>query len=949
MVLSGSAQISGCIEIEDILVDGCGSPEGQNERLTFRVGSTPLNISNMNVMWPNNPFLGICQTAQTAQTVAQFNSQILGCGYVLEPVNGVLPANKRVMIFTSEYFSTAAYSMANLNDTVIALFQCGATSNGHFANYSATPGLRTTIISFSSPSPCADTATYNISLLVNINGGYGGNAADRNGSSVSFMNNNVVYYNNGCNPPYVPVTVDAGTVPGSHCPGQFVQLSGVITGTPQSYQWSGGGGNFSFQSSLSTFYTISQNDAGGVWLKLTANTCNGPIVDSVFINVPSQNQLALNPSGNLNLCSGQNVSVTASGGGGSYLWNGVANIATINITAGGTYVVQSSDACYQYTDSVVVTELNSPVASIDTSANTTLCPSDNITLTASGGANYQWLNGPASAQYTVGAAGNYSVTVSNQCGADVASIQINSSPAVNAQIVSSGGLQLCPGDSLILTASGGTNYLWNNASTSNSIVVYSQGTYAVDAIGYCGTSNASVNVTSDTPPQIALQASGPMSFCVGQNVTLTAMGFTSYLWSNGSTTDSYISSQTENVWVAAANNCGSDTAYASLVVNPLPQAVINPPASLVICPGQTISLSSSGNYSTTWNTGINTSNLQINQGGVYYVVDNGMCGADTAFVTITQENFPQASITSPQNFEECQGNSVALNGSGGTSFIWSTGQTTAGINAFQSGNYSYIAQNICGVDTATATVTITPIPLASFQSTGPLSFCAGQSVSLTFNGIGTFLWSEPIAPGTITINQAGNYYLTAFNQCGADTLFFTTQVFNPTASFEQDKLFGESPLIVQFNNTGQNYNFSEWYFGNGNYSNTTSPTEMFTAAGIYEIVLVNFDLNGCYDTAISKLEVIQGSEIFYPNAFTPNGDELNDVFKVMASGVESFQAFVYDRWGTQIFRWDDLLTGWDGFSSSGELVPMGVYVVTLNFKLVNGNTREITDKITLVR
>jgi len=903
----------------------------------------------MNVMWPNNPFLGVCQTAQTAATVAQFNAQILGCGYVLEPINGVLPANKRVMIFTSEYFSTAAYSMANLNDTVIALFQCGATSNGHFANYSSTPGLRTTIISFSSPSQCADTATYNISLTVNIFGGYGGSAADRNGSSVSFINNNVVYYNNGCNPPFVPVTVDAGSVAGTHCPGHFVQLNGAITGTPQSYQWSGGSGNFSFQSSLSTFYTISNNDAGVVWLKLTANTCNGPIVDSVYINVPAQNQLTLNPSGNLNLCSGQSISVTATGGGGSYLWNGVANIPTINITAGGTYVVQSSDACYQYIDSVVVTEITLPVAVIDTSGNTTLCPGDNVTLTASGGANFQWLNGPATASYTVSTAGNYSVTVSNQCGSGVASIQINSSPAVNAQIASSGGLQLCPGDSLILTASGGTTFIWDNGNSSNSIVVNSQGSYTVTASGFCGTSSATVNITSDVPPQITIQASGPLSFCAGQNVILTATGFTTYQWSNGTTADSYTSSQTENVWVTATNNCGSDTAYASLVMNPLPVAQISQPLSTIICPGQTINLSGTGNYTTNWSTGSNTSSIQINQEGVFYVVDIGFCGSDTAFVSIAQENLPQASIASPQNFEECQGNSVVLIGSGGTSFIWSTGQTAASINTFQSGNYSYIAQNICGLDTATVTVVITPIPVASYEASGPLSFCAGQSVALTFNGIGNFLWSEPISPGTITINQAGNYYLTAFNQCGADTIFFTTQVFNPVASFEQDKLFGESPLIVQFTNTGQNYNFSEWYFGNGNYTTTTSPTEMFTAAGIYEIVLVNFDLNGCYDTATSKLEVIQGSEIFYPNAFTPNGDELNDVFKVMASGVESFQAFIYDRWGTQIFSWDDLLSGWNGFSSSGELVPVGVYVLSLNFKLVNGATREITDKITLIR
>ena len=81
-----SAQSGGCFEIKSILVDACGSPEGENEMVLFEVGAADLNISNMIVDWPNNPWLGLCQDATTASIVSSVNQIILGCGSLTEPV-----------------------------------------------------------------------------------------------------------------------------------------------------------------------------------------------------------------------------------------------------------------------------------------------------------------------------------------------------------------------------------------------------------------------------------------------------------------------------------------------------------------------------------------------------------------------------------------------------------------------------------------------------------------------------------------------------------------------------------------------------------------------------------------------------------------------------------------------------------------------------------------------
>lgn len=79
-----------CIEINSILVDACGFPEGENEMVRFTVGATPLPINLLTVTWPTTTlnFLGICQNANTAQKVADLNANIQSCGYILEPVGG---------------------------------------------------------------------------------------------------------------------------------------------------------------------------------------------------------------------------------------------------------------------------------------------------------------------------------------------------------------------------------------------------------------------------------------------------------------------------------------------------------------------------------------------------------------------------------------------------------------------------------------------------------------------------------------------------------------------------------------------------------------------------------------------------------------------------------------------------------------------------------------------
>lgn len=278
----------GCFEIKSILVDACGTPEGENEMALFDVGTAPLNVANMMVDWPNNNFQGLCQDAATAAVVSNINALIAGCGSVTEPVNGVLPANSKVLLLTSVNVNAILNSFANLNDDLIVLFQCNGNTSGHFANYNLTPGLRTLSIEFTGTGGCIDSVTYDRTLLLNQFGTLGGFSSDNDGAFVDFTPSGVPsYLNYGCQVLSTGISINAGPDAGI-CPGGATTAS--LTGSGFSLvgnpSWSGGTGTFNPNNALTTTYTPGAGETGIVNLVLTANgSCSLVVTDTVQVNI----------------------------------------------------------------------------------------------------------------------------------------------------------------------------------------------------------------------------------------------------------------------------------------------------------------------------------------------------------------------------------------------------------------------------------------------------------------------------------------------------------------------------------------------------------------------------------------------------------------------------------------------------------------------------------------
>lgn len=519
-----------CLEIESILVDACtasgscpGSSEGQNEMVRFITGPDPLALADLSIDWPNNSFLGLVQNATTAALVAQLNASIASCGHLLEPPGGIIPAGTRVLLITSTDLCVPANSFAALSDTLHVIFQDAGNTAGHFANHNnggvigpapSGPGSVRTLIITHTPTSCGDTATYDLPQLVNVYGTYGGAASENDGATARFAWPGAPvasYVNLGCQAPFDQIDVDIPSIGSVPC-GSIIQVSVDITGDYTSIQWSGGTGIFSTPGGLVTNYYPDADFGSVLFFCCVADVCGQLVCDSLLVPITGGPTAAINASGPLALCPGDNVVLTATGGG-NYDWNTGASTASITVDTTGTYTVVVSTVCGFDTASVVVT-VATPIAAAIT-GSLAFCTGGSTTLTATpGGGSYLWSTGSTDASIVVNAPGSYSVTVSDGCTSGAASAMVTDY-ALEVEAAASPVFGQAP-LAVDFTASStppATTWLWDlgNGSTAGSAAftnvydvpgIYTIIVTATDANGCASTDTLIVEVVDLIPSQV---------------------------------------------------------------------------------------------------------------------------------------------------------------------------------------------------------------------------------------------------------------------------------------------------------------------------------------------------------------------------------------------------------------------------------------------------------------
>lgn len=392
------------------------------------------------------------------------------------------------------------------------------------------------------------------------------------------------------------------------------------------------------------------------------------------------------------VCAGSSDTLSATEGYGPYTWFSInpeqhydtsASIvitpdSTNDYVASAIYIADSNTHCKMF-DTVKVEVL--PVVEADAGADREICIGTQDTLKATGGLTYLWSTGDSTDMVliTPDSTLTYTVTVSNSCFSDTASVSITvvDLPTADAGIEDT----ICNGQTDTLVATGGETYVWSTGDSTAAIVVSPQSntTYYVTVFNEAGCADAdSVAVVVLESPVI--DVGEDFNICTGGSDTLTASGGPPYYWSTGDTTESIIiTPDSTTVYTVSTWNENGCNASDSITVTVLVPFEANAGADRSICTGQSDTLVAEGGSMYSWSTGDTTASIVVTPDSTttYYVTVSDGCYSDTDTVTVTVNGLPEADAGETEFI--CYGTSGTLTATGGTSYYWSTNETTASI------------------------------------------------------------------------------------------------------------------------------------------------------------------------------------------------------------------------------------------------------------------------------
>lgn len=288
-----------------------------------------------------------------------------------------------------------------------------------------------------------------------------------------------------------------------------------------------------------------------------------------------------------------------------------------------------------------------------------------------------------------------------------------------------------------------------------------------------------------------------------------------------------------------------------------------------------------------------------------------------------------------------------------------TAQTTSDFNVNSSGDcYNFLMMGLyyqttsCNVCTPSSTIALN----VNAASSGG---CGANTGSVTATATGgtapyTYLW-QPGGYTTATVNNlpAGTYTVTVNDAsgcgAGADTVTVTVGNF-PVAQFA----LNPSPTAYfpgQLCMTDQTVGGADWQWLVNGVPVDTNASYCYTLpdTGNYCVQLLVANASGCPDTAQQCIVALGESMISVPNVFTPNGDGTNDAFVVTFINLSALHCEIYDRWGAKVYEWDGLTGSWDGKTTNGKRAVDGVYYYVVKATTNQGEQRELTGFVHLVR
>ncbi len=697
-----------------------------------------------------------------------------------------------------------------------------------------------------------------------------------------------------------------------------LQVSGGIP--PYVFNWMNGATASTLSNLSIGNYSVTVSDQSGcsMFTNTTLYSTSAPIIN-------------LNSFSN-NICIGNSTTISATGAT-TYTWSpstglnvSTGNNVIANPTVTTTYSVNGSTASgCSAISSIVITVSPNPNLSVAPLASS-ICLGGSTTISAVGASTYSWspsINLSSSTGATVTASPTITTTytiigMSNGCNAEAtAVVNLISAPTINLNSIDT---NICLGNSVVLIASGnGTNYAWSpstglSATTGNTVSANPNSTTVYQVVstiaGGCS-SSSSVLVNVNALPIVNI-SSGNNAICVGGTVVMNAIGAGSYTWSPSTALNIISGTQV----VASPNSSitytvtGIDlttgcSAQATNSISIIPAPIVAVSASSTsICSGQNSILAASGANTYSWYPTIGLSGTNgasvistPDSTMTYMVVGTNLSGcSDTASINITVGTLPDV-IVDVLPDEGCEPMTVTFDNhtTGAASFNWSFGDSNSSTN-------------------------VSPVHTYNAQGTYPVSLVVTS-----------------LAGCTDTLNNLATINVHP----------------TPFASFTVNPDFGVVTNIndatFTFLNHSTNATHYKWFFGDGATDSYKNPIHTYLNAGEFNVTLIASGDYDCADTlTLYPIIIVEDGSIFIPNAFTPNGDGMNDVFNIFGTGIQHFTLKIFDRIGELVYEGNEVSPGWDA-TFRGQPVNVGVFVYVADITYEDGTKANKKGDLTVLR
>jgi predicted RNase H-like HicB family nuclease len=530
-----------------------------------------------------------------------------------------------------------------------------------------------------------------------------------------------------------------------------------------SYQWS-------VPDSAGRTHTVYSTGEYSVTATDAAGCVTGDTVFVTFHTLP-----VANLGNDITGCEGQAIVLDAVVNASGYEWSVPDSVnRTITVSASGSYWVKITDGygCQDAdTLSVIFQPLPVPALGLDTA----ICPGGTITLDAGTGyTGYEWSVADSTGRtLTVTAAGTYTVTVTDASGCSGSdAIEIGYFHVPDVQIT--GKTDICTGETTLLDAGiVYSGYLWSTdpPSTEQSITTGTAGIYRVDvtnSYGCAGWDTIEVKVHELPVPELAEE----VSFCQGKSTVLDAGSFAGYEWSvQDSVSRTLQVTEEGDYWVKVTDVYGC-SGYDTITASFLPDPVVDLGKDTSVCGSAGITLDAgSGFTGYQWSPSGNTRTLYVTSEGNYSVTVtdvNGCTGSDA--ITVTRRTGPAVDLGEDMSF--CQGTVSTLDaGTAGTSWLWSTGETTRSIQVSETDTYWVRVSggtDCISYDTVDVQVLSAPV-VDVIAAKNPIN--SKDSTLLTATGASDYAWSpaEWLSSGTGSPVYAKPLANTTFYLTGTDS------------------------------------------------------------------------------------------------------------------------------------------------------------------------------------